>query len=259
MTGAAKEPVLGAAPPAELGAVHDRRVHRRHLAATVLDLADRGHLRVVDAGNDPTVGYALDWYLLLPGEEAPLGVDATDAAAAAAARPRVTAPAPTADGVTLRPHEQAVLHTVSCTPDRLLSRVRASAAAHGALGVLADDVVERGWSRHVLGARLRTRAGRAVAADLRTARAHLRDRPGDPDTTAALLALAVALGLEPVWTARLGQQRPPPPAWFTPGPARPARGWMGVCTAASAMAAAPPPGGGAGSAPSGGALPGPLG
>ena len=127
-TEVSSDPVLRLATPAELGALHLRHAQRRHLAATVLDLAARGHLRVDDAGNDPTLGYALDWYLLLPGEAPPVGLDATDLAQVRTAHPQHEpwpaldrgAPRPGSTD-TLRSHERLLLTLVADTPDRIIS------------------------------------------------------------------------------------------------------------------------------------------
>ncbi|TXR56777.1 DUF2207 domain-containing protein [Quadrisphaera setariae] len=264
------DPVLQLATPAELGALHLRHAQRRHLAATVLDLAARGHLRVDDAGNDPTLGYALDWYLLLPGEAPPVGLDATDLAQVRTAHPQHEpwpaldrgAPRPgSAD--TLRSHERLLLTLVADTPNRLLSRVRAHADVPRVLAALDDDVVERGWfapSAHALpvgllehlrgvhAGRRRTRSGDEVAAQLRAARSVLKAHRPEAAALVELLPTAVALGLLDLWTAHLGQLRPPTPAWFAPGRSTTARGWLGVCGVAMAMSLEPPPGGGAGSA-----------
>lgn len=246
------DPVLRLAPPAELGVLHQRSAHRHHLAATMVDLAARGFLRIIDAGNDPTLGYALDWYLRLPGEQAPTGIDATDPVAVAVAAVRAR-PAPDplqlAGVAALRPHERAFLGVVTATPSRLLSRVRAAPSLGEVLTAMTGDVIARGWLRRWPGVAVRTPTGRAVAAQLRAARADLDAHAPASHTTALLLPQAVALRMSALWAARLGQQRPPPPTWFTPGTTLTARGWLGVCNAAAAMAAPPPPGGGAGSAP----------
>ncbi|MBC3760968.1 hypothetical protein ACUN7V_02985 [Quadrisphaera oryzae] len=269
------DPVLHLATPAELGALHLRHAQRRHLAAAVLDLAARGRLRVADAGNDATVGYALDWYLLLPGEAPPVGVDATVLAEVRTAHPRHapwtepgSEPAVPERQDALREHEQRLLTLVADTPSRLLSRVRAHTDLPRVLAALDHDVVERGWfarSSRVLPAglldhlhgvhagRRRTRDGDEVAARLRAARAGLSKHRPEAPAVADLLPTAVALGLLDLWTAHLGQLRPPPPSWFTPGRSTTARGWLGVCGVATAMSVEPPPGGGAGSGFVGGA------
>ena len=226
-------PVLDLAPPAELGVLRDRRPRRRHIAATVLDLAARGHLGIADAGNDPEIGEALDWLLVLP--EQPLVAAAT------------ATPGAGVDDV-LRPHERAVLDLVTATPSRLLSRVRSAAALLEVMDTASCDTVGRGWLRRRGPVTTRTATGRLVHADLRAARARLDTEARTPEVTAQLLPQAVALGLGALWAARLGQQRPPVPGWFTPGPSMSAHGWLGVTNAGQAMAAAPPPGGGAGSA-----------
>lgn len=209
--------------PAEIGLLRDHWARRRHLAATLIDLANRGYIKLVDSGNEAELGEALDW-LILRNETNLL---------------RRTS------GKVLLGHEKHLLELIGDTPGHLLSRIRASSEAPTVLRRLRADARLRGWVRE-RGLPLRTRAGRGVLREVNAARVTLSQPAFQGRSSAHLLPQAVALNLTGLWIARLAINRAPLPLWFQGGAGPTARGWLGIESFVLAASKTPPPGGGAG-------------
>lgn len=204
---------LDGLPPAELGALLHRRPHPRLVAAALLDLAQRGHLRVECTSRTR-------W------EDGPTWRLVTAPRAAWSA----------ADG--LRPHEVRLLDVVAGLDDPDLGALRASRGAAEVQRTLRADVAARGWRRSTR-PRWTTAQGRALLPRVRAAREVLAH--GSSSDLVAHLPLATALGA----LGASDDERAPGagdgvggpvggPAWFAPGWREEDRGWRGALALARA-------------------------